>query len=100
MPETVEIEIAAGLEPLIPGYLENRRADLKRICDALEAGDLDSIALVGHRLKGNGSSYGFDPITSIGEALERAAKTRDSAAAAAARDAYSNFLEAVRVVFR
>jgi len=70
----VVVHIDQDLEPLIPGYLENREKDIAAISEALEKNDLDKIRILGHSMKGSGGGYGFDDITDIGMMVEKAAK--------------------------
>lgn len=68
------VHIDPDLEPLIPGYLANRRKDIVAIGEALENKNLDKIRIIGHSMKGSGGGYGFDDITDIGMMMEKAAK--------------------------
>ncbi len=45
---------------------------------ALSSGDLETVRILGHSMKGSGAAYGFDDLTSIGAALEIAAKAGDA----------------------
>ncbi len=47
----------------------------------MESGDLATIASLGHKIKGEGGSFGFDAMSEIGAALEACGKRgdRDSA---------------------
>ncbi|MGI6366144.1 MAG: Hpt domain-containing protein [Bacillota bacterium] len=67
------VRIDAELEDLIPGYLDNRREDIRQIEQCLEKGDFETIRRLAHRMKGSGGGYGFDRITEIGAAMEQAA---------------------------
>ena len=61
----------------IPQYLSRREGDLIELKSALREGKFDVIYKIGHNMKGNGSSYGFDRLSSIGENLVSACKTQD-----------------------
>lgn len=74
---TISVQIDASLKELIPGFLENRRQDIKKIHLALEQVDFSTVQTLGHRMKGDGGGYGFDGIGEIGTALELAAARRD-----------------------
>jgi PAS domain S-box-containing protein len=65
----------------IPAFLQNRRQDVATMRDALDRGDFDTVARLGHGMKGAGASFGFQPITDIGAALEQEAASADAAAA-------------------
>jgi len=66
--------VDAELADLIPGFLKNRRRDVKSLLEALNTGDYQTIQTVAHQLKGVGGGYGFDVITTIGGAIEQAAQ--------------------------
>lgn len=69
----VIITIDQDLEEIVPGFLENRRKDAASLEAALEENDLKTVRLLGHRMKGDGGGYGFQEISTIGDALEQAA---------------------------
>ncbi len=75
--EKIRIRVDTDLQELIPGYLVNREKDLLMYQQALEKDDFDSIALLGHSMKGSGGGYGFNDLSQIGRAIEKAAKSRD-----------------------
>jgi CheY-like chemotaxis protein len=60
-----------------PAFLQNRRLDLQKMKDALEAKDFDAISRIGHNCKGTGTGYGFPEISSLGSNLECAARALD-----------------------
>jgi HPt (histidine-containing phosphotransfer) domain-containing protein len=71
------VEIDQELMPVVPEYLENRHLDCAEIEQLLGTGDMESIQMLGHRMKGSGGSFGFDEISVIGEELESAAQVPD-----------------------
>ncbi|MDD5095186.1 MAG: Hpt domain-containing protein [Dehalococcoidia bacterium] len=72
--EKITIIVEKDLEDLVPGFLKNRRTDVKSMTEALAQGDFDKIRVLGHSMKGSGGGYGFDAVTDIGRVLEIAAK--------------------------
>ncbi|WP_447980286.1 Hpt domain-containing protein [Candidatus Nitrospira bockiana] len=58
---------------LIPEYVRRRRDELPVLRRAIDARDWSTVRLIGHRSAGHGVSFGFDEISRIGRALERAA---------------------------
>jgi PAS domain S-box-containing protein len=84
---------------LIPGFLEHRRQDVIVMHDALDRGDFETVAMLGHGMRGAGGSYGFPAITDIGEALERAAASVDGDAAKKWVAELSGYLDRVEVTF-
>jgi hypothetical protein len=57
------------------------------------------LRLGGHSLKGSGGGYGFAPLTTIGAAIETAAKAKDAASIEAALAQYADYIQRVEVVF-
>ncbi len=72
-------DTAPAIRALLPAYLESKRDDLRRIRQALERRDFETIRILGHNMKGTGSGYGLNAVSRIGELLETAA--RDSSIA-------------------
>ncbi len=66
------------LRSLIPGYMGRRDQDITEMKGLVHNGDLEAIARIAHKLKGNGASYGFDRLTEIGEQLMRACASHNS----------------------
>ena len=96
--ERILIHADARLRAVIPGYLENRLADVRVILNAVERGDYEAIAGLGHKMSGSGSGYGFTRITEIGAALERAAKQRNAEEVRARVSELSRYLTQVEIV--
>jgi HPt (histidine-containing phosphotransfer) domain-containing protein len=64
---------------LLPRFIAHRTEDAATISLALERGDYALIARLGHNMRGNGCSYGFPDIATIGERMEAAAGKHDIA---------------------
>ncbi|HVN27355.1 MAG TPA: Hpt domain-containing protein [Candidatus Binataceae bacterium] len=94
----VTIEVDPDLIDLIPDFLTRKRADLQNLQAALAGGDLASIATIGHKIKGEGGSFGFDAMSEIGAALEAGGKTGDGAAVRQLVADLSEYLEKIDVV--
>lgn len=99
MTDAIVVRVDPDLAELVPGFLDNRRRDVARLSEALATGDLETVRLVGHSMKGSGGGYGFTGVTDIGAALERAATDGDLAAARAALESLREYLERVEVRF-
>ncbi|MBI3329545.1 MAG: Hpt domain-containing protein [Nitrospinae bacterium] len=97
--DKIVVHIDAELQELIPGYLDNRQADIQALREALEQGDYETIRILGHSMKGSGGGYGFDAITEIGSALEQAAKDREPDAIRRWVGELVTYLERVQVVY-
>jgi HPt (histidine-containing phosphotransfer) domain-containing protein len=61
----------------MPRFLANRRRDAEVLRASLASRDFETIARIGHNLRGNGPSYGFADIAKLGECMEAAAESRD-----------------------
>ncbi len=72
--EPIRIQVPEGLEELIPGYLAARKADVEKLWAAIGADDFNQVRILGHNIKGNGTSYGFTELSRLGAALEEAGK--------------------------
>jgi hypothetical protein len=87
------------LSDLIPGFLAHKRDDLVAIVEAVESGDHETLAKFGHKIKGEGGSYGLDRISEIGAAIDAAAKARDLAQVRELARQFADFLDNVEVVY-
>ena len=85
------------LADLIPAFLENRRHDVAAILAALDRLDFATVESLGHGMKGAGGSFGFQPITDIGAALELAAERADGDASRRCASELASYLERVEV---
>jgi signal transduction histidine kinase/CheY-like chemotaxis protein len=98
-PETFSVRVEEGMEDLVPGYLEKRRAEVALYRTALAAGDFDFIRKTAHKMKGTGSGYGFPRLTELGGALEKAAIESDAAGVAQNLDQFATYAERVRLEY-
>ena len=97
--DKITVTIDADLEELIPGFLENRNADLGTLQSHLDNSDFDSIKATGHSLKGVGGGYGFDRISEIGAELEQAGLNKDGTKVTELLADYKDYLERLEVVY-
>lgn len=95
----IQVAIDADLVDLVPGYLANRRADVERVKLAVAAADWGTIGRIAHGLKGSGGGYGFDDISVIGGAMERAASIAGHDEIVRLLTALEDYLDRVRPVF-
>lgn len=58
-------------------YLNRRKIEIEELKQSLSRNDFDVAVNIGHRLKGNGETFGFPAIGKIGISLEAAAKAKD-----------------------
>ncbi len=58
-------------------YIQHRKKDLLRCLTALEKSDFSFLEKIGHQVKGNAVSFGFDDLSSLALELEGAARDHD-----------------------
>jgi HPt (histidine-containing phosphotransfer) domain-containing protein len=97
--EKIRIRVDPVLQELIPGYLENRGKDLLVYQQALEKENFDTIAILGHSMKGSGGGYGFNDLSSIGRAIEKAAMNKDKESVRQSIIELKDFLKKLEVVY-
>lgn len=98
--DKISIQIDSSLATIIPGFLANKQRDLTTIESCLKQGDLQTIRLLGHRMKGDGGGYGFDQISTIGDQLEQAAIAHNLSALHHQLEGLRDFLSRVEVVYK
>ena len=98
MTDRIAVTIDPDLAELVPGFLNNRRRDVDKLTALLKAGNFTDIRMIGHSMKGAGGGYGFDLITDIGVAIERAALVADSKIIQAGIEQLADYLARVDVV--
>jgi HPt (histidine-containing phosphotransfer) domain-containing protein len=55
-------------------YTERRARDADDLSASLDAGQFDVLARIGHQLKGNASTYGYEELAELGRKMEHAAE--------------------------
>lgn len=58
-------------------YLNRRIAEIDELKKSLEDEDYNVAVTIGHRLKGNGETFGFPAISSLGMSMEEAGAAKD-----------------------
>lgn len=58
-------------------YLNRRLTEIDELNSGLATGEFCIAATIGHRLKGNGETFGFPEISTLGMKLEKAAVSED-----------------------
>jgi HPt (histidine-containing phosphotransfer) domain-containing protein len=97
--EHIIVQISSELKALIPKYLDNRRKDIEKVEMLLLEDNMESLRILGHTLKGSGTSYGFTGITALGERIEIAAKEGNKRNIDEARKELQQYIDTVQIVF-
>lgn len=98
--DQLTVEISRDLEGIVPIFLNNRKKDVRTLRGALVTQDFRTVQTLGHRMKGDGGGFGFDRITEIGAAIERAAKLEDRSTIEQHIVQLEDFLKRVTVIYR
>lgn len=72
MIETMQVPVEARQK-----YLERRKQDVVASKEALSKQDYSFLERLGHQVKGNAVTFGFDELTNIAVAIEQAAKAKN-----------------------
>jgi HPt (histidine-containing phosphotransfer) domain-containing protein len=96
--DTILVRANPKFADLIPVFLQNCRQNVIAMLDALDRGDFETVEILGHGMRGAGGSYGFQPITDIGAALEQAAESADTDASRKWVGELSGYLDRVEII--
>ena len=97
--QPIPVTVAKDLEDLIPTFMKNRRKELETLRAALDAGDMEQMRQLGHRMKGVGNSYGFELVSVLGKQIEDGAKATDRVGLEARLLEYTDYLDRVTIVY-
>lgn len=87
------MDVPPGLEEFVPSYLANRKEEVAVMFRFLDASDFESLVVLGHNIKGSGTSFGFPEISRIGVALQQSAEQTDPAALRAQLTELKDYLD-------
>jgi HPt (histidine-containing phosphotransfer) domain-containing protein len=93
------VRIDPDLRDLVPVFIAHKREDVQAIVAAIGRADYEALSKLGHRIRGEGGSYGFEELTEIGALLEIAAKGRDLAAIHKSAEELTTYLDSVEIVY-
>jgi HPt (histidine-containing phosphotransfer) domain-containing protein len=97
--QIISVTVAKDLEDLIPTFMKNRHKEIETLRAALAAGDMEQLRQLGHRMKGVGTSYGFEQVSALGKLIEDGAKATDRAGLEARIAEYTDYLARVTIVY-
>jgi PAS domain S-box-containing protein len=87
-----------GLEEITLRYVASRREEAPRLLELFEKGEFDEIRIAGHNLKGTGEAYGYPVLTSMGAAIESAAKCVDTEGLSVALHRLARYLDETNTI--
>lgn len=94
-----EVTVEKDLEDLIPIFLTNRKKDIASLREAIATQDFEIVRIIGHNMKGFGSSYGFGYVSEMGFLLETAAKSKDENVIIESIDQLEDFFNSVKISY-
>ncbi|MES1257656.1 MAG: ATP-binding protein [Acidobacteriota bacterium] len=95
----IKVRVEEGMEDVVPGYLAKRRAEVPVYREALAGGDMAAIRVMAHRMKGTGAGYGFQTLTELGGAMEKAANSGDTGEIRLRLEEFARYLDAVELEY-
>jgi histidine phosphotransfer protein HptB len=96
----VDVMMDEQLSAILPNFLNNVRRHPSGIGAALARGDFATIRVLGHNMKGTGTSFGLPQISEIGSELEQAAKQQDAETIRIITARLAHFLDSVEVHYK
>lgn len=97
--QRIKVTLDPMLEPIFPRYMEIRGREQEQMALALDEGDLDTVKLLGHRIKGSGTAYGLPAVTEFGAGIELAAEQGDADRARMQVEALTDYMARLSVSF-
>jgi HPt (histidine-containing phosphotransfer) domain-containing protein len=94
----IPIRIHPSMKPIVPEFLKNAREDVAALRGALKQGDYETIARLGHSMKG-GAGFGFDYLIEIGLSLEDTARIKESSKIGTLVNKLEDYLDRVEPVY-
>jgi CheY-like chemotaxis protein len=85
------------IAPLVPQFIEHRKAEVAMYREALADGELGRIQSSAHKMKGTGRGYGLAVVSRIGGELELAAHEKDVPRMTALIDELDVYLQRVKI---
>jgi Hpt domain len=82
---------------LVQPYINNRKKDIVVMKELLKQDKIDEIKVLGHKMKGGGKLYGMEPVTALGDRIEKAAIAVDKAEIGEALGILEDYLARVNV---
>jgi len=95
-----QVIVDPELKSILPRYMELRWEELELLEHAIQVDDAEIIRMLGHKLKGTGSSYGFHALTQLGAAIEITGKSGNLDETKKLSAQLRDYLENVDIVYQ
>ncbi|QAR32007.1 hypothetical protein EP073_00890 [Geovibrio thiophilus] len=96
--ETVFIKVDKALLPYAQGYIEHVRKVCSDIVFLASNGGFEDIALLAHRMKGEGGAYGLDEVSAAGREIMNLTEAGDTEGLKSRALSLSLYLDRVKVI--
>jgi HPt (histidine-containing phosphotransfer) domain-containing protein len=96
--DPIVLRVKSNMADRVPAYLQRCRQNVVVMLDALDRVDFETVASLGHQMRGSGGAYGFRAITDIGAALERAGGSADNDGSRKWVKELSDYLDGVQTI--
>ena len=93
------VMVDSQLEPLIPAFLRQKKADLASMKEALDQGDRERLGLLAHNLKGAAMMYGFNELANSMESLEKIISRADGLEIESRLDSFVEYLDLITIEY-
>ena len=94
-PNGIPLHTNKKIADRVPRYLQDCRRNVIALTEALDRVDFEAVTILGHNMRGSGGAFGFQIITDIGAALERAAESADADASRKCVSELTTYLDRV-----
>jgi PAS domain S-box-containing protein len=92
--QALNIDIPEGMEAAAKRYINSRRNEVTRLSQLADIQDFQQLRVLGHNMKGTGTSYGFPELTRLGTQIEEASLKADVHALSAALARLNTYVNA------
>ena len=90
--------VKSSIADRIPAYLQNCRQNVVVMREALDRVDFETVASLGHQMRGSGGAFGFQAITDIGAALQQAGESADNEVSRKWVEELSSYLDGAKTI--
>ncbi len=96
---SIVYKIDSDLKDIIPNFMNGRKKDIGLLETAIQESNFAEIQSIGHKLKGNAGSYGFEGLGRIGADIERNAKESNLDEIKKLFEEYKDHLDQIEIQF-
>jgi CheY-like chemotaxis protein/signal transduction histidine kinase/HPt (histidine-containing phosphotransfer) domain-containing protein len=95
----IYVNVRPDFREITPRFLTSIRENLETVRKALEENDYETIKIIGHRLKGEAKTFGFEPVSDFGLFIQGAAIRKNREKVEETLQKLDDYLKKIRLVF-